>query len=144
MDAALLLRHARRNSGCPAFIITGGFKSPGPQTGGLFLSVSLHYAFTDPLCTGEDLLTEEVFPRSACGVSSRFLPVCVHRAADPDGEHQHFDRAGEGGIWHAAGCTLHPGSLFCPGVSQGAVKVAVSPPLQPRPPRETRPGGRWS
>lgn len=100
----------------------------------------MHHAFSDPLCAGEDLLTEEVFPRSACGVSSCFLPVCLHRAADPDREHQHFDRAGEGGVWHAAGSALHPGSLLCPGVSQRAVKAAVSPVLPRRPQEQARPG----
>lgn len=87
MDAALLLRDARLDSGCPALLVTGAYELSGPEAGGLFLPVSLHCAFTDPLCAGEDLLTEEVFPRSACGVSPCVLPVCLHRASDLDREH---------------------------------------------------------
>lgn len=87
MDAAVLLRDARRYSGCAPLLVTRGSELSGPEAGGLFLSVSLHYALTDPLRAGEDLLTEAVFPRSAGGVSSCFLPVRLHRAADPDREH---------------------------------------------------------
>jgi len=87
MVAALLLRDARRDNRRPALIGSGFFKSSRPQAGGLFLSVSLHNAFADPLLAGEDLLPKEVFPRSACGVSSCFLPVGLHRAADPDRKH---------------------------------------------------------
>lgn len=144
MDAALLLRDARRYSGCPALIVAWGFKLSGPEIGGVFLSVSLHHAFTDPLCAGEDLLTEKVFPRSACGVSFCFLSVCLHRTADPHREHKHFDRAGEGGIRDTAGGALHPGSLLRPGVSQRAVKAAVSPLLHRRPPEKSLASGQRS
>lgn len=144
MDAALLLRDARRDSGCPALVAAGVFKPQRPQTGGLLFPVSVRHAFTDPLRAGEDLLTEEVFPRSACGLPSGFLPLHLHRAADPHREHQHPDGAGEGGVRHAAGGALHPGSVFWTGVPQRAVKTEVADPLHPRPCMQTQPGGHWS
>ncbi|KAI4802739.1 hypothetical protein KUCAC02_006316 [Chaenocephalus aceratus] len=73
------------------------------------------------------------FPRSACGLPSGFLPLHLHRAADPHREHQHPDGAGEGGVRHAAGGALHPGSVFWTGVPQRAVKTEVAHPLHPRP-----------
>lgn len=127
MDAALLLRDARRDSGCPALLFPGAAGAPGPETGGPLLSVPLHPALADPLRTGEDLLPEEVLPWSACGVSPRLLPVRLHRAPDPDRQHRHFDRAGEAGVGHAAGRALRPGSLLHPGVPQRALQAAVQP-----------------
>lgn len=129
MDAALPLWHARRDSGCPAFFSAGGFNQSGPEADGLLLSVSVPYACTDPLCTGEDLLPEEVLSRSNRGVPPGLLPVGLHRAADPHREHQHSDRAGADGFWGSSGGPLHPGFVFLPGVPQRAGAPAVPPHL---------------
>ena len=139
MDAAVLVRDARHDPGRAAVLAARGLEPSRPQTAGLLLPVPVRRARTEPLRAGEGVRAEEQLPRSACGVSSGFLPVHLHRAAAPHRQHEHADRAVEGGVRDPAGRALRPGSVLHPGVPQGGVQDALSLLGHRRPPE---PGGR--